>query len=122
MIKKVKFVSIPVTDQVRALEFYTEKLGFTVHTDAPMGDWRWIELTIPGAETGLTITPANPNSIAVGSWMNLCLDTADINATYEELKAKGVEFTEPPTAQPWGTFAMFKDPDGNTFVLSQSED
>jgi len=54
MIKGIKFVGIPVRDQDRALEFYTERLGFTVLIDQPFNDkQRWIELRIPGAETGV---------------------------------------------------------------------
>ena len=55
MIRKIKFVSIPVHDQDVALKFYTEKLSFKVVTDQPLGKQRWIELLIPGAETGLAL-------------------------------------------------------------------
>ena len=62
MIKQVKFVSIPTRDQDRALAFWTEKMGLRVATDQPMGDGqRWIELSIPGAETGVVLfTPPGP--------------------------------------------------------------
>ena len=118
MIKGIKFLSVPVTDQDRALQFYTEKLGFTIRTDQPFdGKQRWIELGIPGADTGLVLFTPQGHENRIGSFVNTSLWTDDIEATYEELKAKGVEFTAPPKKEPWGTFTIFKDPDGNSFVL-----
>ncbi len=118
MIKGIKFLGIPVSDQDRALAFYTEKLGFTVSTDQPFdGTQRWIELAIPGAETQVVLFTPKGQEDRIGSFVNTSLWTNDVDGTYEELKAKGVEFTTPPTKQPWGTFCIFKDPDGNSFVL-----
>src|SRR5687767_3734642 len=93
MIKSIKFVSVYVSDQDAALAFYTQKLGFTVVTDQPMGpDARWIELKIPGAETGLVIArPFQPGNI-VGAFMNMAFIADDVQKTYEELSARGVEF------------------------------
>jgi len=117
MIRGVKFVSIPVTNQDRALAFYTEKLGFRLLTDQPFSDkQRWLELGIPGAETRVVLFQFE-GSLQPGSQMNLSLWTDDVDGTYRELKAKGVEFTAPPSTQPWGTFCIFKDLDGNSFVL-----
>ena len=65
MIKGIKFATVPVTDQDRALEFYTKKLGFRVLTDAPFdGNQRWIELSIPRASPDTTTTPSSPKSCA----------------------------------------------------------
>jgi catechol 2,3-dioxygenase-like lactoylglutathione lyase family enzyme len=117
MIRGIKFASIPVTDQERALAFYTEKLGFRIHTDQPFSDkQRWLELSIPGAETRVVLFSMD-EGIQPGSIMNISYWTDDVDGTYGELKSKGVEFTTGPTKQPWGTFAIFKDPDGNSFVL-----
>ena len=118
MIKSIKFVSVYVTDQDAALAFYTQKLGFAVVTDQPMGpDARWIELRIPGAETGLVIMkPMHPDH-RVGVMMNMAFIADDVQKTYDELSARGVEFRQPPKTEPWGTSAIFTDPDGNTFVL-----
>jgi catechol 2,3-dioxygenase-like lactoylglutathione lyase family enzyme len=117
MIRGVKFVSIPVTDQDRALAFYTEKLGFRILTDQPFNDQqRWLELGVPGADTRVVLFRFE-NSLQPGSMMNMTFWTDDVEGTYRELKAKGVEFTAEPSKQPWGTFAIFKDLDGNTFVL-----
>jgi lactoylglutathione lyase len=118
MIKSVKFVSVYVSDQDRALAFYTQKLGFTVVTDQPMGpDARWIELKIPGAETGVVIVKPMMPDHRIGGFMNLSFVADDVQKTYDELSARGVEFIQPPKVEQWGTSAIFKDPDGNTFVL-----
>jgi catechol 2,3-dioxygenase-like lactoylglutathione lyase family enzyme len=118
MIVHVKFVSIPTTDQDRALVFYTEKLGFRLVTDQPFsGTQRWIELRICNAETRFVLF-AMDNGASPGSPFNGALACDNVQKTYDELKARGVEFDSPPQEQPWGTFAVMKDPDGNQFVLS----
>jgi predicted enzyme related to lactoylglutathione lyase len=119
MIKQIKFVSIPVADQNRALDFYTDKLGFTIITDQPFDEkQRWIELRIPKAETRLVLFTPEGEEKRIGSFMNMSYACDDIDKTYEELKTRGVEFEGPPQKQPWGTYAMFKDSEGNKFVLS----
>jgi predicted enzyme related to lactoylglutathione lyase len=121
MIKAVKFVSIPVTDQDRALEFYTKKLGFRVLTDAPFdSSQRWIELSIPRAETGVVLWKGPGQEQMIGGFMNVSFMTDDVEATAKQLKEKGVEFVQEPKKADWGTAAIFKDPDGNQFVLSTS--
>jgi predicted enzyme related to lactoylglutathione lyase len=118
MIKAVKFVSVPVRDQDRALAFYTDQLGFRVVTDQPMGEQRWIELRVPGAETGFVLfTPAGHED-RIGRFMNMAFSADDVQKTYEELSARGVEFVQPPKTESWGTSAIFKDSEGNSFVLS----
>src|SRR6476619_389106 len=119
MIKQIKFVSIPVADQNRALDFYTDKLGFTIITDQPFDEkQRWIELRIPKAETRLVLFTPEGEEKRSGSFMNMSYACDDIDKTYEELKKRGVEFEGPPQKQPWGTYAMFKDSEGNRFVVS----
>jgi len=118
MIKQVKFLGVCVSDQDRALKFYTEKLGFIVTTDQPLGEQRWIELEIPGAETGVVLFTPNGQQDRVGTFVNTSFFCEDLELTYQELKSRGVEFQAPPTEQPWGRYAIFKDPDGNSFVLS----
>lgn len=118
MIRQIKFVSIPFENQDRALAFYTEKLGFTILTDQQYdATQRWIELQIPGADTGVVLFRTN-EGLKPGGVMNLSFATDDLQATYEEYRARGVEFVQPPTAQAWGMFAMFLDSEGNRFVLS----
>lgn len=119
MIKQIKFVSIPVRDQNRALDFYTEKLGFTIITDQPFDEkQRWIELRVPKAETRVVLFTAEGDEDRIGTMMNMSYECDDIDKTYKELSARGVEFEGPPQQQPWGTYAMFKDSEDNRFVLS----
>ena|SRR5438067_5438796 len=118
MISHVKFVSIPTTDQDRALKFWTEQVGFKVLTDQPFNDkQRWIELRIGSSDTGVVLFTMD-GGLQPGCPFNGSLACNNVEQTHQELSARGVEFVAPPTKQPWGTFAMFKDPDGNTFVLS----
>lgn len=118
MITQIKFVSIPVSDQKRALDFYTEKLGFTIITDQPFDEkQRWIELRVPKAETRVVLFTAPGEEKRIGTMMNMSYQCDDIDKSYEELKKRGVEFEGPPSKQPWGTYAMFKDSEGNRFVL-----
>ena len=119
MIKQVKFVSIPVADQNRALDFYTDKLGFTIITDQPFDEkQRWIELRVPKAETRVVLFTPDGDERRIGSMMPMSFSCDDIDKTYEELKNRGVEFEGPPQKQPWGKYAMFKDSEGNRFVVS----
>jgi len=118
MIKQIKFVSIPVADQNRALDFYTEKLGFTIITDQPFDEkQRWIELRVPKAETRVVLFTAEGDEKRVGTFMNMSYACDDIQETYNALKARGVEFEGAPQQQPWGTYAIFKDSEGNRFVV-----
>ena len=120
MIKQIKFISIPVADQNRALDFYTDKLGFTIITDQPFDEkQRWLELRIPKAETRIVLFTPPGDEQRIGTFMNLSFACDDIDATYEQLRARGVEFEGPPEKQPWGTYAKFKDSEGNLFVVSQ---
>lgn len=119
MITKLKFVGIPTADQDRALRFWTEQIGFTLTTDQPMGPGRrWIELAIPGAETGITLFTPDGQENRIGTFFNGSFACADVPAAFAALSARGVEFLGPPEKQPWGEFAKFKDPDGNVFVLA----
>lgn len=119
MIKGVKFVSIPVSDQDRSLAFYTEALGMVVATDQPFDDrQRWIELRIPGAETRLVLFTPDAHRDRIGTPQHATFVADDVERTYRELSARGVAFASPPRTEPWGTSAVFRDPDGNVFVLS----
>lgn len=119
MITHLKFAGIPTSDQDRALTFYTEKLGFKVLTDQPMGPGqRWIELRVANSETRVVLFTPDGQADRVGTHFNGAFACDNVEKTYEELSARGVEFVGPPQKQPWGTFAVFKDPDGNQFVMS----
>ncbi|MBX5475758.1 MAG: VOC family protein [Clostridia bacterium] len=127
MITKVRSVGICVSDQQRALEFYTKVLGCEVVSNEPMGDApgspRWIEVRFPGDDTRLILFTPPGMENRIGTFTNVILVCDDMQKTYEELSAKGVEFTAKPERMPWGWWASFKDPDGNEFGLGlASED
>ena len=118
MISHVKFVSIPTRDQSRALAFWTERVGFRLLTDQPFDDTqRWIELRVGSSDTRVVLFTGDQGP-QPGSPFNGAFAADNVETTYQALAAKGVEFLSPPQKQPWGTFAVFKDPDGNQFVLS----
>ncbi len=119
MIKFMKFATIAVSDQQRALDFYTTKLGFTVFTDQPMGPGqRWIELAIPGSKTGVVLFTPEGFEDRIGKFTGLSFECDDVQKTYDDLKAKGVTFDAEPSKESWGTFVVVKDPDGNQLMLS----
>jgi predicted enzyme related to lactoylglutathione lyase len=117
MIKAVKFIGIPVKDQNRALEFYTKKVGFQLKSDNPLGEQRWIELLIPGAKTYVVLFGKQEKDV---NFMNMSFTSQNVQKTYEELKARGVEFIESPQIEPWGIFVKFKDTEGNILVITSS--
>lgn len=117
MIEHVGTTGVYVSDQDQALDFYTNALGFEKREDATIGDYRWIEVAPPGAET--TVVLSKGEAEQVGKFAGIVFHTGDLQATYEALRGRGVPFTEAPTAQPWGLEAQFVDRDGNTFVLVQ---
>ena len=99
------------------MAFYTEKLRFKVVTDQPHDDkQRWIELRIDGSETRLVLFTMDESRI--GSFFNGALACDNVERTYEELTERGVNFVSPPKQEPWGSFAVFEDSDGNKFLLS----
>jgi len=127
MIKKVSHITILVKDQDQALKFYTEKLGFEIHTDAPMPNGsRWLTLALPGQED-LELALLKPETKEgldqVGKQGGIyglgALATDDCMKTYELLKSRGVDFIGEPTKEPWGIGVAFKDLYGNQFYLNQ---
>jgi catechol 2,3-dioxygenase-like lactoylglutathione lyase family enzyme len=132
MITRLSHTTIFVLDQDSAFDFYTNKLGFKVVDDLPMGkNTRWLTVSAPEqpnleitlfpitvgkmfpAETAKTITDLVKN----GKFGSGVFECTDIYATYEELKSKGVEFTKAPTQEFYGIEAQFKDDSGNWFSL-----
>jgi catechol 2,3-dioxygenase-like lactoylglutathione lyase family enzyme len=125
-------VTLWVDDQDEALKFYTEKLGFEVGTDANVGDFRWLTVTPPDQD--LEIILVNPvgfpniDDETAGQLRSLMkkgalgtgvMHTKDCQATYDELRSKGVEFIAPPQERPYGIEAVLKDNSGNWFSLTQ---
>jgi catechol 2,3-dioxygenase-like lactoylglutathione lyase family enzyme len=121
MITKVNIVGAYVSDQQRALDFYTQKLGMELRTDQPMGpDQRWIEVGPTGHDTNIVLYTPEGQEDRIGTFAAFTLSCSDIMATYDDLKAKGVEFVQPPEMQPWGLMmAILKDQDGNSIVMTQ---
>ena len=119
MITHLKFMSIPVGDTARALKFYTEKLGFKIATDQEMGPGgqRWIELRIGKAETRFVLFTMEGEESRIGTQMNCSIACDDVDATYRQLKERGVEFEGPPQEQPWGSYVTMIDSEGNRFVV-----
>ena len=119
MIRGIKFISIPVRNQDASLKFYTAALGFKVVTDQPYTPTqRWIELAIPGSQTGLALFTPEGHEDRIGEFQSLAFWCDDVFATAKILKSKGVHFTSEPKTEEWGTSSVFKDPDGNQFALS----
>ena len=121
MISHVKFITVPTDDQPRAVKFWTEQVGFQIFTDQPFNDkQRWIELRVGSSDTRVVLFMFDDQGLKPGMIFNGALAADNVEQTYDELKGRGVEFVSPPQKAPWGTFAMFKDPDGNQFLLSSS--
>jgi catechol 2,3-dioxygenase-like lactoylglutathione lyase family enzyme len=137
MLKQLTHVQVWVHDQDEALDFYTNKLGMELREDVTvpeMGNFRWLSVGVPGQDDvaiTLMAIPGPPvfeeetrqkiqDLLARGASGGLFFSTGDAHKTYEELKNRGVEFTQEPTEQPYGTDAGFRDPSGNHFrMMSQ---
>ena len=117
MITNVQVVSVPVDDQERAKIFYVDVLGFELRAENSWGEgMRWVEVAPKDSFTSLSLVTWF-GSMPSGSLQGLVVATDDIQMTYEELVARGVPFDFPPTEQPGGTQAVFRDLDGNGLVL-----
>ena len=124
MITSIGTVSVFVSDQDRAKEFYTNVLGFELRTDAPLypgAEARWVAVAPAGAKTEVILYLPDENwehyQQTVGQSQALTFEVSDIAALHEDLKAKGVTFLQEPDAQPWGTFATIQDSEGNSLIL-----
>jgi lactoylglutathione lyase len=122
MIKHVSLATVYVSDQDKALDFYVNKLGFEVRADDTMGAMRWIQVAPKGAVTTIVLAHGYGgwSEDKVGQFTGIGLEADDLEATYRELSSRGVEFTEKPSRQPWGTQSQFVDQDGNGYVLGQT--
>jgi len=117
----IEVVSVPVSDQERAKEFYSAKLGFTVQTDAEFGEsMRWVMLRPPGGGTCITLVTWF-ETMPPGSLKGSVLGCDDLEKSLAELGGRGVTFSEDDVQEaPWGRWKTFEDPDGNSWVLQQS--
>ena len=132
---KMANAQVWVLDQDEALEFWTKKVGLEVRQDVTMpelGDFRWLSVGAPGQDLSIVLMaiPGPPviddatkkqleDLVAKGWGGTVFLATDDVQATYEELKGRGVEFTEAPAEQPYGIDSEFRDPSGNKFRLGK---
>jgi catechol 2,3-dioxygenase-like lactoylglutathione lyase family enzyme len=122
-IKRIGTAIVPVSDQDRALEFFTEKLGFEKRTDLPFGgSYRWLEVAPPGAETSVAIVPPREGD-SPGIETRIGFATDDVDADHAELRSRGVDVDEevhrmgddvPP-------MFFFRDPDGNSYLIVQRD-
>ena len=136
MLKQLTAVNVWVQDQDEALAFYTEKLGMEVRDDVTVpeyGDFRWLTVGPPGqpeVALALMAVPGPPvfdadtaeqvkTLTAKGAAGGLFFSTDDCQASYEELKSRGVEFSEEPSERPYGMDAAFRDPSGNQIRMAQ---
>jgi catechol 2,3-dioxygenase-like lactoylglutathione lyase family enzyme len=136
MLKQLTHAGVWVHDQDEALAFYTEKLGLELREDVTvpeMGNFRWLSVGAPG-QPDIAITlmavPGPPvfddetrakilELMAKGAASGLFFSTDNCQATYEELKSRGVEFQQEPTEQPYGIDAGFRDPSGNQMRVAE---
>ena len=137
MLKQLTAVNVWAQDQDEALAFYTEKLGMEVRDDvtvAELGNFRWLTVGPPGqpeVALALLAIPGPPvfdgdtaeqvkTVVAKGAAGGLFFSTDDCQASYEELKSRGVEFSEEPSERPYGIDAAFRDPSGNQIRMIQA--
>lgn len=136
MITRMSHVSIYVLNQDSAFDFYVNKLGFKVYTEAAMGEgMRWLtitppeqpelEITLMSITEGMMFTKESAATmkelVKKGTFGFGVFECKDIFATYEELKAKGIEFTKEPKKEFYGVEALFRDDSGNWFSLGQKQ-
>ena len=133
---RIATAQVWVHDQDEALDFYTNKLGMEVQSDVTlpeMGNFRWLTVAPPGQDEVAIVLMAIPGPpvmdaetmeqvktlMAKGFAGTVFLTTDDVRGDYEELKGRGVEFTEEPEERPYGIDCGFRDPSGNQFRLTQ---
>jgi catechol 2,3-dioxygenase-like lactoylglutathione lyase family enzyme len=135
MIKRLSHAGVPVLDQDSAKAFYTDKLGFEVRHDEKLDGFRWLTVGPPDQPDleFILFTPGPPMHdeesaeqlralVAKGVLGGGVWATDDCRATYEELSARGVNFTMQPTERPYGIEAVFRDDSGNWFSLTQRKE
>jgi catechol 2,3-dioxygenase-like lactoylglutathione lyase family enzyme len=119
-VSSVAVVSVPVSNQEKAKDFYVNTLGMElVRDDSSVPGMRWIQVAPPSGGTQLTLVTWF-ESMPAGSLRGLVLKMADLKGTYAKLSARGVRFDGPPAEQPWGLETVVYDPDGNGLVLQQA--
>ena len=121
-VNKISTVVIPVADVDRAIEFYTEKLGFDKRVDVPFGDqYRWVEVAPAGAVTTIALAPPPPGGSTGNRETGIGLQTDDIDAYHAELKGKGVDVDAEVSrmGDPVPPLFWLRDPEGNSLMVVQ---
>jgi catechol 2,3-dioxygenase-like lactoylglutathione lyase family enzyme len=121
-VTQVGRVCVTVADTDRAIDFYVDTLGFEKIVDVPMGPgMRWVEVSVAGAPTTIALAPPPEGQQAGGSQTGICLDTSDVDADHEALKAAGVD-VDPEVSRfggPVPPMFWLRDPDGNSLIVVQ---
>ena len=125
---KISLTSVYVDDQERALEFYTKVLGFAKKTDVKNGPYRWLTVASPEQPDGIQLQLASNDNPAAKAYQQAIFQqgqpaimffTGDVKADYERIKARGAEFTMPPTEVTGSTIAQLNDTCGNLIQITQ---
>src|SRR2546426_3790961 len=125
---KIKLTNVYVDDQDKALRFYTEVLGFAKKADVSQGPYRWLTVASPEEPDGTELQLALNDNPAAKAYQQAIFQqgqpaamfyTDDVKGDYERIKARGAEFTMPPTGVTGSTIAMLNDTCGNLIQLTQ---
>ena len=133
MLKNIRLSAVFVLDQDEALDFYVGKLGLEVKTDQDLGFMRWLTVGVPGDDREILLERPGPPSMddataeqvrdivtkgSGGGWIGF--NTDNVQKTYDDLVAKGVEFTQEPVTRDYGTDVGLRDPFGNAIRILQA--
>src|SRR5215472_14147845 len=125
---KIKLTSVYVDDQGKALQFYTEVLGFAKKADFSQGTYRWLTVASPDEPDGAQLQLALNDNPAAKAYQQAMFQqntpaanfySDNVEADADRMKAKGAEFPTPPTSAPWGSMAVLNDGCGNLIQLTQ---
>ena len=122
-IEYLQIVSVPVSSQDQAREFYVDRLGWDLLSDEGYellggGRHRWLEVRPPGGQTAITLVMAD-DTMSAGSMKGMILRASNLATTIEELAARGVAITQEIRETPWARYVSFKDPDGNSWMIQE---
>ena len=136
MIDSIGGAVVIVSDQQKAIEFYTQKLGFELQSDIPIGGGnteglRWVEVAPKASQSTISLMVTNPMMMSdgveieaikksIGAETGIWFYSKDMQSSYEELKGKGVDITAPEKQEWGGTMSKVKDQDGNSFSIISS--
>lgn len=125
MLNKILYVSLMVSDQEKALDFYTNVVGFDLVVDSPTSDGssRFVAVGVNGQDFQLILWPGTPGQAEPVEGRvpaTYTLETDDIRTDFEALKSRGVNFVTDVLEYPWGAIAVFEDPDGNRLQIREA--